>query len=174
MISIVLELKPELVVLFYSERSSKISYRELDAIYKSGINVSFKLCQTGNNSLDFQLSSYLGYLAGKNNNINYIIISNDKGFDTVVLFLQSNANVKVKRIGLNNINDNKYIEMTVKSLPNFEKCEAVALYRLINSNKNKNLEQFHNILIKKYGQERGLIIYKAIKPVLKKLINVDV
>ena len=45
-------------------------------------------CNPGKNGLDFQLVSYLGYLLKTASKSNYIIVSNDCGFDAVVKFWQ--------------------------------------------------------------------------------------
>ena len=45
-------------------------------------------CNPGKNGLDFQLVSYLGYLLKTASKSNYVIVSNDCGFDAVVRFWQ--------------------------------------------------------------------------------------
>lgn len=41
-------------------------------------------CEPGKNSLDFYLSSYLGYLIGKGKHSSYTIVSQDTGYDHVI------------------------------------------------------------------------------------------
>ena len=41
-------------------------------------------CEPGKNSLDFYLSSYLGYLIGKGKHSSYIVVSQDTGYDHVI------------------------------------------------------------------------------------------
>ena len=48
-------------------------------------------------SLDFYLSSYLGYLIGKNHNSSYVVVSQDTGYDAVIEYWQ-NEGYDVKRI----------------------------------------------------------------------------
>ncbi|MBQ1826878.1 MAG: hypothetical protein II126_02800 [Erysipelotrichaceae bacterium] len=40
--------------------------------------------KTGKNNLDFHLSSYLGYLIGKNRYSSYMIVSQDTGYDNII------------------------------------------------------------------------------------------
>ncbi len=40
--------------------------------------------KTGKNNLDFHLSSYLGYLIGKNRYSSYVIVSQDTGYDNII------------------------------------------------------------------------------------------
>lgn len=46
-------------------------------------------CHPGKNSLDFYLSSYLGYLIGKGRHSAYVIVSQDTGYDHVIEYWNS-------------------------------------------------------------------------------------
>ena len=46
-------------------------------------------CEPGKNSLDFYLSSYLGYLIGKDRHSSYIVVSQDTGYDHVIEYWNS-------------------------------------------------------------------------------------
>lgn len=54
-------------------------------------------CKPGKNSLDFYLSSYLGYLIGKNRHSSYIVVSQDNGYDNAIEYWQKEG-YDVKRI----------------------------------------------------------------------------
>ena len=54
-------------------------------------------CQPGKNSLDFYLSSYLGYLIGKGKHSSYTVVSQDTGYDGVIEYWRSEG-YDVKRI----------------------------------------------------------------------------
>ncbi|MCR4634323.1 MAG: hypothetical protein K5648_09385 [Erysipelotrichaceae bacterium] len=54
-------------------------------------------CKPGKNSLDFYLSSYLGYLIGKNKHSSYTVVSQDTGYDSVIEYW-CNEGYDVKRI----------------------------------------------------------------------------
>ena len=81
--------KDSLVYLFYSENGGKkISLDALEKIQGSGRRVqNIKVNAGTKNALDFQLSSYLGFLISKGSEKDdFIIISNDKGYDVVAKF----------------------------------------------------------------------------------------
>ena len=54
-------------------------------------------CKPGKNSLDFYLSSYLGYLIGRGKHSSYTVVSQDTGYDGVIEYWQS-VGIDVKRI----------------------------------------------------------------------------
>ena len=54
------------MVLFYTANSQGLSYSDLDALRTGNYNFRMIKCFTGRNGLDFQLSSYLGYLICEN------------------------------------------------------------------------------------------------------------
>lgn len=54
-------------------------------------------CQPGKNSLDFYLSSYIGYLIGKGKHSAYVVVSQDTGYDHVIEYWCSQG-YDVKRI----------------------------------------------------------------------------
>lgn len=76
------------LLLFYTEHSPNVSYVDLQTILKYPDAFEMIRCNTGKNGLDFQLVSYLGYLLRDTSETNYIIVSNDYGFDPVVRFWQ--------------------------------------------------------------------------------------
>lgn len=74
------------IVLFFTEKSPHISYVDLEFICKYPDTFEMIQCYTGKNGLDFQLVSYLGYLLKSSPKAEYIILSNDCGFDPVIRF----------------------------------------------------------------------------------------
>lgn len=66
------------VVYFYSQESS-------NSILLRGIDTAIKVNHDGSkNALDFIIDSYLGYLIAQNSRlVNYHIVSEDKGYETV-------------------------------------------------------------------------------------------
>lgn len=70
------------IFVFYTKNANKIS---LDAF--CGVSAAIKVLKVpaGKQSLDMHISSMLGYLAGKSpEKSDYIIVSKDKDFDTVI------------------------------------------------------------------------------------------
>lgn len=89
----------DIMILFYSEQCKNITLDIMDRMVQRNIQYSFCKVNTGaKNALDFQLASYLGYLIGKEEeNVKYIIVSNDKGFDCLCEYWMK-QNVLVERI----------------------------------------------------------------------------
>ena len=76
------------MVVFYSENCKSITLDVLDSIIALKLKYSsFKVKVGKKNALDFQLTSYLGYLIGQGGmDTNYYIVSDDKGFEVVADF----------------------------------------------------------------------------------------
>lgn len=78
------------LILFYSDNTPPMPMDTIKAIIDTGVNFELKKIHLGvKNALDFQLSSYLGYLLHTYANAKFIIISKDKGFDVVKKFWSS-------------------------------------------------------------------------------------
>ena len=75
------------VVIFYSHNADTITFEAMDMIFNSKAQVSkYKILCGGKNALDFQLSTYLGYLIHEAKDSYFYIISKDCGFKHVVDF----------------------------------------------------------------------------------------
>ena len=75
------------VVIFYSHNADTITFEAMDMIFNSKAQVSkYKILCGGKNALDFQLSTYLGYLIHEAKDSYLYIISKDNGFKHVVDF----------------------------------------------------------------------------------------
>ena len=75
------------VVIFYSHNADTITFEAMDMIFNSKAQVSkYKILCGGKNALDFQLSTYLGYLIHEAKDSYFYIISKDNGFKHVVDF----------------------------------------------------------------------------------------
>lgn len=92
--------KGDKVIVFYSSCCKNISMDVIeDIIRKEASFACFEIKSGTKNALDFQLSSYLGYLIGSGcDDDNIYIVSNDKGYDCLCNFWQNFSCVKVKRI----------------------------------------------------------------------------
>lgn len=90
------------IIVFYTKNSPHMAYSSVIKLLESNRYIKFEECHEGNNGLDFQLISYMGYLM-KNDELDdseYIIMSNDTGFDPVVHFWKD-RNFPVNRINVN-------------------------------------------------------------------------
>ena len=78
------------VVILYSVNSNTISFEMHQKIMSCAANVEYyQIRRGGKNSLDFQLSSLLGYLLASGLYTHLYIISNDSGFDALYDFWTS-------------------------------------------------------------------------------------
>lgn len=81
------------VIIFYSTNSGKISMKMHQCICTSRANFKyFEISAGGKNALDFQLSTFLGFLLAKSENEEFFIISKDRGFQHVITFWENRMN----------------------------------------------------------------------------------
>ena len=71
------------IFLFYTQNSPGIPYSLLDAVIQYKELMHFIPCYTGQNAMDFQLVTELGYLIAREPQAAYVICSNDHGYDPV-------------------------------------------------------------------------------------------
>lgn len=89
------------VVIMYSENSKNITIDVMRELLTNGASIQcFKASVGSKNALDFQLSSYLGYMIGRqpSQDAKYFIVSKDTGYDKLCEFW-SQQGVDVKRVG---------------------------------------------------------------------------
>lgn len=80
------------VVIFYSKNANSITFDVHALLSKSSAEIeTYRILRGGHNSLDFQLSTYLGYLVMENSYKKIVIISRDKGFLFVTNFWDENS-----------------------------------------------------------------------------------
>ncbi len=97
LLSVVSKEEDELLV-FYTAKSPHMNYKNVILLKQSDIEVTFIECCEGNNALDFQLCTELGFrIPTLNNDGEFIIVSNDTGFDAVVRYWRKREK-SVKRI----------------------------------------------------------------------------
>ncbi len=85
------------IIVFYTKRSPHMNYCNLVHLKTSPKDVIFIECFEGNNALDFQLVSELGYRIATNSGDEYVIVSNDTGFDAAVKYWKKN-DTRIRRI----------------------------------------------------------------------------
>lgn len=99
-----------IIYFFYTNSDTKIDLSVIEHITKNkSIIKCYKVSNGTQNALDFQLSTFLGYIIGKHkdtiNQDEYIIYSEDTGFDKVVSFWKEKYNINIKRVYNHTIND---------------------------------------------------------------------
>ncbi len=86
------------VVIFYSENAQSITIDCMKSINNTKAKVMLEQAEIGRHDfLDFQLSSYLGYMAHKHPFANFFIVSADKGYECLESFWK-NKGIKVTLI----------------------------------------------------------------------------
>ncbi len=152
------------IIIFYSEKSSKISISTHCKLEHSNVMKEYIAIKTGGkNALDFQLATYLGYLIAQDKTQEYVIVSNDTGFDFVTAFWQK-KDIKIRKCSnlsmehIKNIDDDiaNVLDATIVDVP-----KVIALIK-----KYKTKQGINNALMKEFGSEKTGIIYKAIKPLI--------
>ena len=75
------------VIIFYSENANRLTFDLHQRLMSSAAKIEYReVTVGGHNALDFQLVTYLGFLIANDRDGQYMIISNDRGFEYVVNF----------------------------------------------------------------------------------------
>ena len=85
------------LIVFYTKNSPHMSYDSLIKLKESDRDVIFIKCYEGTNALDFQLCSELGFRIAGNEEDEFIIVTNDTGYDAAVKYWR-HKEYSVKRI----------------------------------------------------------------------------
>lgn len=114
-------LKPEdIIFLFYTDNSAHISCaRAVELINIGAKRIKGIRCKEGNNGLDFQMVTQLGAVISKEPKCEYILVSNDNGFDAVVSYWkQKGYNIRREKssycVSLQISDPNKPVQKTTK------------------------------------------------------------
>lgn len=111
--------KNDTLYLMYTEQCKTFSLEVLEKIIRRKINFEvYKVGSGSKNALDFQLSSFMGYIIAKNEDKECIfyIVSKDTGFDHLIDFWRKKG-VNVERIYNFSPNSKCAKPKSVKSLP---------------------------------------------------------
>ena len=161
--------KEDVVHIFYSENADKLTFEMLNMIMKSQAKIIYQKVKVGHkNALDFQLTSYLGYLigaSGKEALCDYYIVSKDNGYAVLASFWNG-KNIRVKAVSAISTQkreaaEQEFLRKLEAALGNPEDASAVA--KIITSYKTK--QGINNALQKKFP-DRVKEIYRSIKPLI--------
>ncbi|MCC8126885.1 MAG: PIN domain-containing protein [Clostridiales bacterium] len=87
-------------VIFYSENADKISFEMHQTLCCCRTKLEFRKVYTGKkNALDFQLSTYLGFLIATNPENHFFIVSKDNGYRVVMDFWKDKKIRQIDSIG---------------------------------------------------------------------------
>ncbi len=85
------------ILVFYTQKSPHMNYENVRMLKETEKEAVFIKCFEGNNALDFQLVTELGYLLCGDGDCEYVIVTNDTGFDAVVRYWSA-KNKQVSRL----------------------------------------------------------------------------
>lgn len=89
------------VVIFYSENADKLSFDMHQKLMECRAAVEYRKISTGKrNALDFQLSTYLGYLIAKGDKDEFYIVSKDNGYRAVIDFWRDKGVHQIEKIAI--------------------------------------------------------------------------
>ncbi len=158
------------VCIFYSENADSLTFGLHRRLNESKANILFQRVEVGlKNALDFQLSSYLGYLIHENidNPYNYFIVTKDKGYESLITYWKKkkiNVSIVVDVSGQNAQVIQNELESQVAELIK-DKSDAPAIAKIIQSYKTK--QGVNNGLTRQFRDgKKTSEIYNAIKPLI--------
>ena len=168
----------DVIILFYTEHSPGISYTDLNVIREYPMSFDMILCYPGKNGLDFQMVSYLGYLIKTAPKSEYIIVSNDTGFDSVVRFW-SDREIEVCRRSKSELTapqkreteDEDVRVMLREALSETYRTEEYLekILQMIHNYSVKQLQGLYFAMQKELGAEAGMEVYRQLKPQLRNI-----
>ena len=166
------------VIVFYTDKSPHMNYNNLILLRNYPNEVSFIKCFEGSNALDFQLCTEIGLQVHDKPNDEFIIVSNDTGYDAVVKYL-TQKNIQIRRIKGSDCSPrstqkeestNKTIKIPSVSKPksvvpasssiNEEELRAKEILYVVGRD---NLSDLHTALQQIFGAEKGNTYYKSFK-----------
>ena len=173
------------VCFFYSENAETMTFGLHRRLTETKANVQYQKVEVGvKNALDFQLSSYLGYVISQNlvaglENVTYYVVTNDRGFACLKTYWKK-RNVEVNLISEITVgvqNDVVVKELTPKEPVKDEltlavekvledKADVPFIVKCINHYKTKS--GVNNALMKEFKDaKKAGEVYSAIKPLIK-------
>jgi hypothetical protein len=161
-------------MVFFTDKSPRVDYEHLVKLMNSKNKPELIPCHKGNNALDFQLVTYLGYQLCSKKDSDTIIVSNDTGFDAVVDFWTGRGK-KIERISTINPDDatlnfdNDYSSSVDGASALQAEKQNVYSYdvknevdTIVNCLGIKNTSHIHHVLMHFYGNVHAEILFNHI------------
>ncbi|MBQ9696748.1 MAG: hypothetical protein IJV58_10050 [Oscillospiraceae bacterium] len=170
--------KSDRVIVFYSQNADSLSFDVMRMISATRAHVDYiKVDTQGRNALDFQLSSYIGFLLGKDRHCKCYIVSRDKGYNNVQIFwfkqgemvrlIPSISERKAVSVKKSDIED----ALSVLKLSEEDKEQAAELVWKHLKTGSPHLSHIkvsiNNELVQQLGGDKTKVIYDAIRPLMK-------
>lgn len=161
------------IKIFYTKGAETLTFGLHRRLSESKSKIEYYKVENGSkNALDFQLSSYLGYLISSNPNEKYYIVSKDKGYEILTNFWQKYKNLNcqislVSDLSLKNEQEEKNkLKQSIKGALSDTNYSDLVNDISVLIEKYKTKQGIYNALVKNYEQKKGSEIYKKIKPLL--------
>ncbi len=179
----------DLIVVFYGPKTGAVPFDDHVRISTSVSHVEYiKTSKTAKNYLDFQLTTYLGYLVAHTGIKEYYVISRDSGYDSIVDFWKARGMTVVRRENISPRKPEKQPAKGVKQKPaneneNIKSVPETVRKKVRHILKAENLQggaykkiyscmlqatdkqTLNNALVKVFSQEDGNRYYKQIVPI---------
>ena len=170
--------KSDTVYIFYSANADSLSFEAMKLLSSAKAKIEYvKVSTVGRNALDFQLSSFVGYLLGKYEDARCYIVSNDKGYANVQIFWFGQGE-RVKLVPC--IRDRKSlatkrsdVEKVVEELDLTDEEKENVTELIWNRLKVGSPHLSHikvginNDLVQRFGGEKTKVIFNVIRPLIK-------
>lgn len=161
------------IKIFYTKGADTLTFGLHRRLSETKAKIEYLKVENGSkNALDFQLSSYLGFLIANHSDEKYYIVSKDKGYEILTQFwlkyksfntqiaLVSDLTLKVEKEIQEQLNQK--VQSTLKESTFKEHTNDIIL--IIDKYKTKS--GINTALVKKYESKKASEIYKLIKPLL--------
>ncbi|HET6786166.1 MAG TPA: PIN domain-containing protein [Erysipelotrichaceae bacterium] len=164
----------DLIIVFYTKEVKQIPIDLHLKLQNAKAKIEYLKAENGRkNALDFQLTSYLGYLISKNSNESYYIVSNDQGYKVLTSFWSENNILVKSKVSL--VTDlslkvekdvqaqfKQKVQLALKDSAYSEKLNEI----LSIIDKYKTKQGINNALVKEFESKKAGEVYKLIKPLL--------
>ena len=161
------------IKIFYTKGAETLTFGLHRRLSESKSKIEYYKVENGSkNALDFQLSSYLGYLISSNPNEKYYIVSKDKGYEILTNFWQKYKNLNcqislVSDLSLKNEQEEKNkLKQSIKGALSDTNYSDLVNDIFVLIEKYKTKQGINNALVKAYESKKAGEIYKKIKPLL--------
>lgn len=152
------------IYIFYTDNANKLTFDLHHEITEAKAKVKYmKVGNGGNNALDFQLVSYLGWLIKEHPGEDFFIVSKDKGFNCMQKFW---AKEKRKVNSVLNLSGKNITEIILKlgneleEILDSKELNIVVGYIV----RYKTKQGVNNALVKRFGSTKAGEVYKKLKP----------
>ncbi len=163
----------DLIKIFYTKGADMLTFGLHRRLSETKAKIEYLKVENGSkNALDFQLSSYLGFLIANHAEEKYYIVSKDKGFETLEQFwkkspvkhalvtLVSDISLKIEQEVQNQMKNTVQSVLKESSF----KDNVNEIIQIIDKYKTK--QGIYSALVKTYEEKKGAEIYKKIKSLL--------